>query len=133
MSSDNNIINFSKKLREKRETSPEETTCTVLSKPSTVEIAGFVHVLAYLRQMAPDASGSINFDDFAARITLDANKVDATDDRPQVNVALAIQGVLPLVWNTIRLDPNSDEDEVSLEEIVLTAEDIIHQLEPENP
>lgn len=135
MSSDDNIIQFSKKLRESREAvdCAEEPTCTILPTPTTVEIASFVHVLAYIRQISPDGTGRVEFDDFAARIVLDVNKVGDDDDRPQVNVALAIQGIFPMVWNSIKADQFAEDDEVSLEEIVLTAEDIILQLEPESP
>lgn len=136
MSSDN-ILEFSKKLKERqaKKQAQHESTNEVLStpevsKPSIEQLSSFLHVLSYLRQISPDGEGRVEFDDFAARIVLIANKLPNSEFEPQVNVALEIEGIFPFIWQ--EMEANGDDDIPVFEDVVSIAYNIIDQLEPDD-
>jgi hypothetical protein len=136
----NNVVDFSAKLKAQKAKKQKQQIdleddfeIPIFPKPSLEQVATFLQVLAYIRQMSPDSEGSVEFDDLTTRIVLNANRLPPDEYiNPQVNVGLEIEGVFPFVWAQLE-DDNDPESEVpSFEEVVKLAYYIIDQLEPED-
>ncbi len=137
-----NIVSLTAKIEERRKAAARkeeefDQPSTELPEPSKEDVHAFLRVLGWLRQIAPDQTGSIEFNETAAHISLNSNRIEYDDDVPQVNVAMQIQGVLPLSWQGITPEDlpeieDEDEDEepyVLFEECAEVSHDIIIQLD----
>lgn len=139
--SEDKVVQFAARLEQKRNAqqpklrSYDELPFTELPTPSVDDVSTFLKVLGYLRQLADDQSGNIEFDQFGVRVTLDSNRLTTEDFEPQINAGMAVEGAFPLVWHGFtqedldKIEPDEDEDLILFDDCAQVATDIILQLE----
>lgn len=122
-----NVVSFTQKLKEIRERQ-QDIEPELVDVPSIEEVHSFLKVLSFIQQSSLDGTGRIYFDDFSARIVVDANRSTLEDDI-NIRVANTIEANIPLLFSTLNEDErigDPDED-VTEEEIAIAAHDIIRQ------
>lgn len=122
-----NVVSFTQKLKEIRERQ-QDIEPELVDVPSIEEVHSFLKVLSFIQQSSIDGTGRIYFDDFSARIVVDANRSTLEDDI-NIRVANTIEANIPLLFSTLNEDErigDPDED-VTEEEIAIAAHDIIRQ------
>lgn len=138
--SNDNIVDFSQKIKQLREAKkpsvdeqgqdffPDEV---LVPKPDMEDLASFVQVLIYLRQISPDGIAHIDIDQFMARIALNSGHGYLWDDPDGgVHISENIEAVLPLFYTCMKEEEKVYEEEASFQEVVLSTYSIFDRLHP---
>ncbi len=127
---DDNVVNITKRIkaRQMKQSGEEWPDPVPFPRPTLEEIDSFMRVLTFIQQQSPDGTGEITFDDFIARVSLDHGRIDWDEDDPQMRYATVIEALFPIAFTSIDETDKILEEEVSFDEIVLCAYDIIGRL-----
>lgn len=131
--SDDNIISIISRIKERKEAADDSwPDPTPIPKPTLSEVDAFLRVLTFIQQQSPDGTGEIAFDNFVAKIAIDGNRLDWDEDNPQIRQAIVTEALFPIAFTAMNEEEKAFEEEVTFNDIVFCAHDIISQLDPDD-
>lgn len=132
MSDDDNVISITKRLKERQlqQSGGDWPDPVPLHKPTLSEVDSFMRVLTFIQQQSPDGTGEITFDNFVAKVAIDGNRLDMSEDalQSQVRQAVVIEALFPIACTSMEDADKVFDNEITFKDIVFCAHYIICRL-----
>lgn len=122
-----NIVDFDK-LKALREAKQDDLPELPKIDLNSEDVKGFLRTLWHLQQVAPNMTGSIDFDEWNARITLDCDMLNMDEDVGARLASMMFQAMIPMAALTVPTEDDTEEPPPSFDDVVLMTHHVLDDL-----
>lgn len=125
-----NVVSLTEKLKAKQEEAQqqEEVYHNIVEDIEFEDVYSFLKVLSYIRQMSPDGTGSVTFDDFSLKMEIDGERIPGDNMIPMLKVSGIMEIDCPFVYQYLTDEQLEDpEEDVSLETVAIVVDVLLSE------